>query len=410
MSSSPTTLQNLFTAVKRVADHQAEIKRLKGENFNLFSILGMETAENKTHSAFLGELLNPWGSHGMGSLFLRLFLEEIGCQAHLDLTTAVSVTLEYHIDWTDYDKETGGRIDIYIEDSNRRSVSIENKIYAGDQYRQVARYVNHNKGRNRVYYLTLNGDDASMESRGDNYKAEEHYYCKSYKKDILGWLDKCMKEAADFPILRESIKQYMILIQKLTGQLTEHKMIAELDDLISKNYEAAKLVTANFERVKWTVVTAYLGTIVRIIEQELGKEPGWKVEIFNPGNLYVGLSIRHDSWGVLANSNNLEVRLWSETTIEVDPYFGVMADSRIWNRADLRTQLGMIPSLKDTIKESNGWAHYEYIKELFGPSGLDNLFTATETDKKHLVERIAATLVAFAKACRKPLEKIERLA
>ncbi|MBP6721359.1 MAG: hypothetical protein KA239_03490, partial [Bacteroidia bacterium] len=223
-------------------------------------------------------------------------------------------------------------------------------------------------------------------------------------------LDKCMKEAADFPILRESIKQYMILIQKLTGQLTEHKMIAEWDDLISKNYEAAKLVTANFERVKWTVVTAYLGTIVRIIEQELGKEPGWKVEIFNPGNLYVGLSIRHDSWGVLANSNNLEVRLWSETTIEVDPYFGVMADSRIWNRADLRTQLGMIPSLKDTIKESNGWAHYEYIKELFGPSGLDNLFTATETDKKHLVERIAATLVAFAKACRKPLEKIERLA
>lgn len=45
----------------------------KGELFNTFSILKMETAENKTHSNFIAELLNPKGSHLKGSIFLERF-------------------------------------------------------------------------------------------------------------------------------------------------------------------------------------------------------------------------------------------------------------------------------------------------------------------------------------------------
>ena len=65
-------LKKLLLDAKRISDHQEEISTLKGENFNVFSILKMESKENETHSAFLGELLNPKGSHGFGSLFLKL--------------------------------------------------------------------------------------------------------------------------------------------------------------------------------------------------------------------------------------------------------------------------------------------------------------------------------------------------
>ena len=70
-------IENLLKKVGEKVDKANEIARLKGENFNIFSILGVETKENKTHSNFLVSLLNPEGSHGMGSTFLNLFLDEL---------------------------------------------------------------------------------------------------------------------------------------------------------------------------------------------------------------------------------------------------------------------------------------------------------------------------------------------
>src|SRR5690606_24060533 len=138
--------------------------RLKGENFNVFSILNMEHKENGTHSAFLGELLNPNGSHSKGNLFLKLFLQIVGNNT-INLENA-SVILEKHIGIRDDANLLGGRVDIYITDLVN-SICIENKIYAADQNVQLQRYCNHNKEYNTVYYLTLDGSDASKESKGD---------------------------------------------------------------------------------------------------------------------------------------------------------------------------------------------------------------------------------------------------
>ena len=123
----------------------------------------MEHKENGTHSAFLGELLDPKGSHAKGNLFLRLFLESVDNNTiHLE---KASVILEKHIGKRDDAKLLGGRVDIYITD-HVNSICIENKIYAADQNVQLQRYCNHNKENNTVYYLTLGGSDASPESKG----------------------------------------------------------------------------------------------------------------------------------------------------------------------------------------------------------------------------------------------------
>tara|TARA_B100000378_G_C17903478_1_gene363522 strand:- start:115 stop:366 length:252 start_codon:yes stop_codon:yes gene_type:complete len=72
-----TNEKKLIQDAQRIIAHHNEVSRLKGENFNVFSILNMEHKENGTHSAFLGELLNPNGSHSKGNLFLQLFLQTI---------------------------------------------------------------------------------------------------------------------------------------------------------------------------------------------------------------------------------------------------------------------------------------------------------------------------------------------
>ena len=46
---------NLVQLVERIRSHADEITRVKGENFNVFSVLGMEHQENEVHSAFIGE-------------------------------------------------------------------------------------------------------------------------------------------------------------------------------------------------------------------------------------------------------------------------------------------------------------------------------------------------------------------
>ena len=48
--------------------------RKRGESFNVFDILGLSTNEVRLHSAFLAELLNPNGTHGLGSQFLFAFI------------------------------------------------------------------------------------------------------------------------------------------------------------------------------------------------------------------------------------------------------------------------------------------------------------------------------------------------
>lgn len=45
-------------------------------SYNLFSVLGIETKEVLI-CRVLADLLNPRGQHGMGSVYLELFLKEV---------------------------------------------------------------------------------------------------------------------------------------------------------------------------------------------------------------------------------------------------------------------------------------------------------------------------------------------
>jgi hypothetical protein len=286
--------ERLLIGVKHLIDHQSELERIKGERFNIFSILGMERYENATHSAFLAELLNPLGTHLMGSVFLENFLksQEIN---HIDISTA-KVVVEHHIGYVNNDYSQGGRVDIYIYDSQNNSVSIENKIDANDQFKQIERYCNHNKGKNKVVYLTKEGRLPNSDSYGSKQPNIDFLLC-SYRTDIIQWLEFCQKEAMNSPILRESIKQYLILVKKITHTMeaqSENKLV----ELMLQYFDEAEYIADNFTKIKLNIGEEVRRAVAERVQEILGDK--YWVEVGAPitnvyAQIWLGLNRFQDA-------------------------------------------------------------------------------------------------------------------
>ena len=219
-----------------------EEKWKRGDCFNIFQILGVATSEVRLHSAFLAELLNPCASHGMTAKYLSSFLDyvirRVSDPFEFDVDSA-KVYVEYNIGNISADYTTGGRIDLMVQDKNKQTIVIENKIYAGDQFCQMFRYnqfarndLQLSDNQLRLLYLTLNGDEPSKESlNGVEFK----YYRKSYREDILPWLECCLSMSALKPMVRETIFQYINNLKNILSIMETFNNNKFLDILTSED-------------------------------------------------------------------------------------------------------------------------------------------------------------------------------
>ena len=219
-------IQQLMTRINEISNKYEEISKVSGDNFNVFRVIELTSDEVRLHSKFLAELLNPKGSHGQGSKFLDLFIQQF------DIKNVDSETSKVSVEESIGNKTptTGGRIDILIEDTNKHTIIIENKIYASDQENQLLRYYNYS--RDNIFYLNLDGSDPSENSYQDLEK-DKHFKIISYEYDILNWLENCKKESVSLPLLREGIAHYINLIKHLTGQSNNTTMDKEIIDLLA---------------------------------------------------------------------------------------------------------------------------------------------------------------------------------
>ncbi|MDL2281484.1 PD-(D/E)XK nuclease family protein [Parabacteroides sp. OttesenSCG-928-G06] len=197
-------------------------RRERGEDFNVFSILKLYSQEVRLHSAFLSELLDSNGSHGLNDNFLKAFIDVLDSPFNFE-TADSKVKVEYSIG--EVSETGGGRIDILIETKNgTKAIIIENKIYAPDVKKQLLRYHNFaiNKYRKNNYsllYLTLDGKKASKESTES--VDDVTYTSISYETHIIKWLNRCLELATNHPSVREIIRQYLSIINQLTGKNME---------------------------------------------------------------------------------------------------------------------------------------------------------------------------------------------
>ncbi len=264
------SIETLLSQVSTITKKYEDIAKATGENFNVFSILGLSTSEVRTHSRMIAELLNPFGSHDMGDVFLKLFIENVLVdneekrRKYLDKTIHAKVLVEKFLGNINDENYTGGYIDILIEFPNSDALIIENKIYAGDQNAQLRRYYNYNK-KAELIYLTLNGDSPSDASTLNSNKALPAIepLCPSYKENIINWLEACKKEAVNHPLFRETITQYIYLNKQLTQQAMNNEMEKEVLELIvnSKKYTKAVFNFPKQEKIIEEIINKLKGRI-----------------------------------------------------------------------------------------------------------------------------------------------------
>src|SRR6056297_1174792 len=68
------TIEQILYEVQTISESYDRVAEATGENFNIFSVLKIETDEVTTHSRFIAELLNPKGAHGQKDRFLKIFM------------------------------------------------------------------------------------------------------------------------------------------------------------------------------------------------------------------------------------------------------------------------------------------------------------------------------------------------
>lgn len=199
-----------------------ELERVAAPSFNLFKLLRVQRNEVLTHSAVLADLLDPRGSHGQGTLFLKTFLQ-IPPIGMADANTELG-------SWSvQTEKPTFvGTLDIFLSTPRpiRQCLIVENKIDAADQPGQLARYSSwltsrkdlYEIGKSKLVYLTVDGRPPSSHSllhhERNDIQAEGQTVLMSYHKDIHSWLSGCMR-LVKAPRVQIYLEQYLEIVQQL---------------------------------------------------------------------------------------------------------------------------------------------------------------------------------------------------
>ncbi|MDR1792672.1 MAG: PD-(D/E)XK nuclease family protein [Bacteroidales bacterium] len=257
-----------------------ELQESECLNFNIFKILNV--LENGT-SSLICDLLNPRKYPALSDSFLRIFIEllreKIGNNDVLETfqTNNAKISTEVSFKMTDVKSKCGeckekcndGRIDILINDKQDRGVIIENKFnYAENQKNQLCRYDKYGQKHFPKGYVTLYlsryelNDNDKEEVREESAK-EVKFFNISFRNFITEWLEKCLVQTVNYPLIRETINQFIYYMKSKTGQSMSKEEVKEIAKLIVKD----DLVET----------TCYLASNINELVSSIFKE--WKKEL-----------------------------------------------------------------------------------------------------------------------------------
>ena len=273
-----------------------EEKRARGENFNVFSILGIETREFYI-CKMLGALLSPQGAHEAGEIFLEKFLEDVLNESAIGAETSI-------VRCEDATKKRR-RIDLTIE-IDGKIIPIEAKIHAGDQEHQLADYFEEIKNRKGacayICYLTKDGRKPSRNSMtstsGNTILKETQIKRLSWKDDIVPWLEDCV---ALETVQRKTMVQANIwqLINTIRGwdnaMELQFKNIVNSDDRLDSALGIWQMVNAARNALWHNFVKEFESQMkdVHRLENIPGKESEYWFKKPEQGNYGIGLILKN---------------------------------------------------------------------------------------------------------------------
>jgi hypothetical protein len=210
---------------ERLKKHWAELRKEQQNRervdlpYNVFRLLRLERKEDDLHSPFLRDLLDPDGSHGQGLLFLRSFLDLLAKKLTATGVSSLSDIHRHFVDPSNREewcvRTERDRINISIR--NHRAeliISIENKIDAGEQEKQLCRYRNllddeRAYKRRVLVFLTPGG-------YGDPKSGKPDVHLK-YEQDIAPWLQEIEAKEELPTTVRNAVHQYHEIIEDMSG-------------------------------------------------------------------------------------------------------------------------------------------------------------------------------------------------
>jgi hypothetical protein len=216
-----------YNTVKSII-HKYEAK--EASTFNIFETLNIETAETRTHTPFLSNLLDPFGTHAQGNLFLKSFIDYF-----IPVEKKEFFMLDDMMDYQIKQEQRvfNGQLDLYLRSLNSHQkfgIVIENKIHAPDQEEQIQRYYDYLCSKNlseeqmMLFYLTIWGNKPSQNAISQEFlqKLEQKNLLStiSYKnrddtnKTIYDWLSYTLQYIKAVKV-KTLVKQYLDTIQKL---------------------------------------------------------------------------------------------------------------------------------------------------------------------------------------------------
>lgn len=246
--------------------------------FNLLSIIEKDRDEAHVHSKVIYSLLSQnWGKKDKET-FLTLFLKEIGIEEEIIYNKTWEVTREKA-----FDLDTiKGRLDFEIKSKDYIYI-IEMKIDAGDQPEQLMRYQKFAKEQHKkykIFYLTLDGHNASKKSIGEEENLEENekveYTNISFKEEILNWLGNCLKLVERKENKSACINQYIASINKILGEKN-----TKIKDNILKSVKDIKTAITIYEKLNEN-----LQKVLESFFEELNKKLKNKLKDITPKPIY----------------------------------------------------------------------------------------------------------------------------
>jgi hypothetical protein len=370
-------IKNLLNQVAIISRKNAEILDATGGRFNIFRVCGVNHYEN-IHSAIIAEFLNPTGTHGLKSKLLKCFIETLGDDFKIHDFNCEKARVRTECSTED------GRIDILIEDDKDKAIIIENKIYANDQPEQLKRYDRYaaKKYKNgyQILYLTLYGDNASEQSS----EGVSDYLPISYKENIINWLEKCAAIVFRYPIVRETIIQYINHLKQLTNQDMDTKNKEEIVEIISKpeNIRTAQAIYLNYTAIFDDIIKKHFSPEMEKFARQKGLEYHHEKSVESA----VRFDIKNPCW---------QEKCWIEFAFDSSRgyHYGLCNNPKRYKMSDENSKK-IHDKLNGEKTDSDWWAFLSGITNLTIDDWVNNIINSDNflNDCKEKIEKLLAAM------------------
>lgn len=180
-------------AIAVAVEAQKVLGRVAATNFSVFDYFNEKEIRV---SGIFADLLRPDGSHGQGTAFLRLFLEEID-RGRKDFIRKLDAygSLDRCSVYTEYRTSAGRQIDIVLKLGDMW-IGIENKPWAVEQPAQLQHYLEFLRQKDAkacVLYLSGSGDDSETIEDHDHYLTMPYGHTREGGPSVAHWLTECRR-------------------------------------------------------------------------------------------------------------------------------------------------------------------------------------------------------------------------